>query len=439
MLSSASRYNIRFARPEEIRDIIELMRPYNMHHIPSPEMSPLDDKRFIVAEQNGQLLGAAGYTFVSEEIGKTTLMAVRPDCARMGLGKILQTRRMQILRGLGCTKIITNTDRPETIAWYKQHFGYREIGKLPKIHSFSLEHVPEWTTLESDLTTIDVPSPVQGKLLMNAALTGMKHTRSDNPYLPVTPAEIAEAALEAGKLGAAIVHLHARDVDEKPTPDPSIYAEIISRIREKNADLIICVTTSGRNWSDLQKRSAVLELPDDVKPDMASLSLGSMNFPSGASINPPEIIRSLALRMMERNIKPELEAFEVGMVEYAKYLIREGVLRQPVYLNLILGSLGTMSASPDNLRYLVSRLPAFSTWAASGIGRYHSKVQDMAAAMGGGIRTGLEDSSMHLDADKRIPAKNKDWIKRAVEAASLNGREIATPNDVRQWLDLRKS
>jgi len=129
----------------------------------------------------------------------------------------------------------------------------------------------------------------------------------------------------------------------------------------------------------------------------------------------------------------------VGMIEHAKYLIREGVLRQPVYLNLILGSLGTMSASPDNLRYLVSRLPAFSTWAASGIGKYHGKVQDMAAAMGGGIRTGLEDSSMHLDADKRIPAKNKDWIKRAVEAAIRNGREIATPNDVRQWLDLRKS
>ena len=141
----------------------------------------------------------------------------------------------------------------------------------------------------------------------------------------------------------------------------------------------------------------------------------------------------------DRNIKPELEAFEVVMVEYAKYLIREGVLRQPVYLNLILGSLGTMSASPDNLRYLVSRLPAFSTWAASGIGRYHGKVQDMAAAMGGGIRTGLEDSIMHLDADKRIPEKNTAWIKRAKNTDRRHGHEIATKIDVRQWLDLWKS
>lgn len=438
MSTLESSYKIRFARPREIPDIIDLMRPYNMHHVPSPEMGPLDYKCFIVAEQNGQLLGAAGYTFISTDVGKTTLMAVRPDCTRMGLGKILQTRRMQILRGLGCVKIITNTDRPETIAWYKQHFGYREIGKLLKIHSFSLEDVPEWTTLEADLTGVEVPSPMQGKLMINAALTGMKHIKSDNYNLPVTPAEIAKAALEAGELGAAIVHLHARDIDEKPTPDSSVYAEIISRIREKNSDLIICTTTSGRNWHELEKRSAVLELPDDVKPDMASLSLGSMNFPSQTSINSPQVIQSLALRMMEQNIKPELEIFEVGMVEYAKYLIRKGLLRQPAYCNLILGSLGTMGASVDNLRYLVAQLPAFSTWAASGIGRFHSKVQNLAAAMGGGIRTGLEDS-LYLDINKHVLASNSDWIKRALDAATRNGREIATPHEVRQWLDLEMS
>jgi len=119
MLKFESSYEIRFARAEEIPDIIELMRHYNMHHIPSPEMSALDCKCFSVAEQNGQLLGAAGYTFLPDDVGKTTIMAVRPDCTRLGLGRKLQTRRMQILRGLGCVKIITNADRPETIAWYK--------------------------------------------------------------------------------------------------------------------------------------------------------------------------------------------------------------------------------------------------------------------------------------------------------------------------------
>ncbi|MFA5322531.1 MAG: GNAT family N-acetyltransferase [Smithella sp.] len=434
MSDSKSSYRIRFARPEDIPCIIELMRPYNMHHIPSPEMGSLDYKCFIVAEQNGQLIGAAGYTFLADDVGKTTLMAVRPDCARMGLGRKLQTRRMQFLRSLGCVKIITNADRPETIAWYKQYFGYREIGKLPKIHSFGLNDVPEWTTLEADLTAIDIPSSSQ-KILINAALTGMKPRKSDNPYLPVTPAEIAKAALEAGELGAAIVHLHAREADEEPTPDPAIYAEIIGRIRERNPDLIICVTTSGRNWHELEKRAAVLELPDDLKPDMASLTMGSMNFPTQASISTPQTIRSLALRMLELNIKPELEIFEVGMLDYAKYLIRKGFLRQPVYFNLIVGSLGTMSASPDNLRYLVSQLPAFSIWAASGIGKFHGKVQELTAAMGGGIRTGLEDG-LYLDISKQIPASNSDWIRKAVDVAKRSGREVATASDVRQWLEL---
>lgn len=433
-----SNYRIRFARPAEIPNIIELMEPYNMHHIPSQEMGPLDDKCFIVAEQNNQLLGAAGYTFLSDDVGKTTLMAVRPDCNRMGLGTKLQTRRMQILRGLGCIKIITNADRPETIAWYKRNFGYREIGKLPKIHSFGLKDVSEWTTLEADLTGIEAPSPARDKLLINAALTGMKHRKSDSSYLPVTPAEIAKAALQAGELGASIVHLHAREVDEEPTPDPSIYAEIISRIREKNPNLILCVTTSGRNWQELEKRASVLDLSGDLKPDMASLTLGSMNFPTQASINTPQSIQSLALLMLNRNIKPELEVFEVGMIDYAKHLIRKGFLRQPAYSNLFLGSLGTMSASPNNLRYLVSQLPAFSIWAASGIGKYHCMVQELSATMGGGLRTGLEDS-LYIDFNNKTLTSNSDWIKKAMDVIVGNGREIATPGDVRQWLEMETS
>ena len=436
MSQHQSDYKIRFARPEDIGAIIELMRPFNMHHIPSPEMGPLDDKFFIVAEQKGHLLGAAGFTFLSDDVGKTTLMAVRPDCAKTGLGGKLQTRRMQILRSLGCRKIITNADRPETISWYKRHFGYREIGKLPKIHDFGLSDVSEWTTLEADLTRIDMPPAAQQKLIINAALTGMMPRKSNNPHLPVTPEEIARDVLEAGKLGASIVHLHARGIQEEPTPEPSVYAEIISRIREKNPDLIICVTTSGRNWPELEKRSAVLNLPDDLKPDMASLTMGSLNFPKQASVNPPEVIQALSLRMQERNIKPECEIFEVGMLDYTKHLIRKGILRQPVYLNFILGSLGTMNASENNLRYLVDQLPAFSIWTASGIGRFHSRMHQWAAETGGGIRTGLEDS-LYLDRDNKTLASNSDWIRKAVELAKENGREVATPGEVRQWLELK--
>jgi len=277
--------------------------------------------------------------------------------------------------------------------------------------------------------------PHGGKLLINAALTGMKPRRSDNHYLPIAPAEIAKDALEAAKLGAAIVHIHAREADEEPTPDPVIYAEIVGRIRGKNSDVIICVTTSGRNWEELEKRAAVPDLQGNLKPDMASLTLGSLNFPTQASINTLQTIQSLALCMLERNIKPEMEIFEVGMLDYAKHLIRKGLLRQPAYFNLIIGSLGTMNASSDNLRYLVSQLPVFSTWAASGIGKFHYKVQELAAEMGGGLRTGLEDS-LYLDINKQILASNSDMVRKAVDMVARSGREIATAIDVRHWLEL---
>ena len=157
MSAEISLWRLRFAHPQDIPRIIELMRHHNMHHIPSPEMGPLNYRYFIVAELRGTLLGAAGYTFLPDQTGKTTLMAVHPACTQTGLGRTLQFQRMQILRSLGCKKVITNADRPETIAWYKRHFGYREIGKLAKLHAFGREDIHEWTTLQADLTDIAVP------------------------------------------------------------------------------------------------------------------------------------------------------------------------------------------------------------------------------------------------------------------------------------------
>ena len=158
MSAEISRWRLRLARLKDIPRIIELMRHYNMHHIPSPEMATLNYRYFIVAELRGTLLGAAGYTLLPDHTGKTTLMAFHPACTRTGVGRTLQFRRMQILRSLGCTKVITSADRPETIAWYKRHFGYREIGKLAKLHAFGREDIHEWTTLQADLADITVPT-----------------------------------------------------------------------------------------------------------------------------------------------------------------------------------------------------------------------------------------------------------------------------------------
>ena len=194
-------------------------------------------------------------------------------------------------------------------------------------------------------------------LIINAALTGMVPTKSDNLSVPMTPTEIAEDAERCVRAGASIVHLHARDDDGQPTYRSDVYAEIVDGVRERCPDVIVCVSTSGRVFKTLEERSEVLALDGDVKPEMASLTLGSLNFPAQASVNDPAMIAGLAERMAERGIVPELEIFDLGMVDYARYLIERGVLRPPFYFNLLLGSRGTLSASAFNLGVLVEALP----------------------------------------------------------------------------------
>lgn len=140
------------ATENDVPDIIEIMKTANMHYIPSPEMPELDWRCFFVAKVNGRIVGAAGYKILSRIEAKTTLMAVLPDFKRYGIGRMLQEKRMWVLCEQGIQKLVTNTDIPETIAWYKRHFGYIEVGKLKKIHEFSLSDVDEWTTLQTDLS-----------------------------------------------------------------------------------------------------------------------------------------------------------------------------------------------------------------------------------------------------------------------------------------------
>jgi 3-keto-5-aminohexanoate cleavage enzyme len=428
-------YKIRFARPPDIPFIISLMEPYNMHHIPSPEMGQLDDKFFLVAESKGKIIGAAGFIFLSSEIGKSTLMAVHPEFIHLGVGKKLQQMRMEILAGFGCNKMITNADRPETIIWYKKHFNYKEIGKIPKLHSFGQKDINEWTTLETNLKKITLKIRQPEKIIINFVPTGNVPKKRDNFNLPTTIKEIVKDVLKATEKGASIVHLHARDSNENPTPDSQVFAEIITRIREKHPDLIICVTTSGRNYSELSKRSAVLDLVNSVKPDMASLTMGSLNFSNQAVSNDPATIMGLANKMLQQDIKPELEVFEIGMIDYTKYLFRKGLLRLPLYTNLFLGSLGTMNASIKNFNFQLRSISPFTYWAATGIGKSQDTVHKMAIRKGGGVRVGLEDN-IYLDIKKSHLATNVDLINRVLGHAKTYNREIATPKEVREWLEL---
>jgi uncharacterized protein (DUF849 family) len=272
-------------------------------------------------------------------------------------------------------------------------------------------------------------------LVINAALTGMIPRKKDSSHVPVTPAEIAADAERCRRAGASIVHLHARDEDGQPTYRREVYAEIVAQVRDRCPDLVVCVSTSGRVFKTFEERADVLALDGDLRPDMASLTLGSLNFPGEASVNDPDMIRRLAERMRERGIVPELEIFDLGMLDYAKFLLERGVLEPPLYFNFLLGSLGTLSATPLHLALLVERTPAGSVWAAAGIGRFQSYVNTLAVAIGGHVRVGLEDN-LWLDDARTQLATNEQLVERLAGVARAMGRQVADPRAARGLIGL---
>jgi uncharacterized protein (DUF849 family) len=259
--------------------------------------------------------------------------------------------------------------------------------------------------------------------------------RKDNPHVPITPDEIAADAQRCFHAGARIFHIHARGKDEEPVYHREVFAEIISKIKQNVPGAIICATTSGRLHKSFEERSDVLNLDGKLKPDLASLTLGSLNFPKQAFVNEPDMITKFATRMVERGIVPELEIFDFGMLDYAHYLIGRGILKPPFVFNLLLGSLGTLSATPLNLALMVERLPPGSFWSASGIGRFQFPTNALGVAMGGNVRTGLEDN-LYMDNEKQDLASNERLVKRITNYALALERPIATLEQTRRLLGL---
>lgn len=270
-----------------------------------------------------------------------------------------------------------------------------------------------------------------GKLIINAAITGMVPTKHDTAHVPVTPEEIVSCARRVREAGAAIVHLHARGPDGLPTSEAAAYVELVSRVREACPDLILCTSLSGRLIQDVAVRAAALQ----ARPDMASLTMGSMNFPKQACANPPDVIREIAERIYEVRAVPELEVFEAGFVNYTKYLIRKGILHPPYYFNLILGSLGAAPLDLVGLGHLVSMLPEGAVWSVGGIGRYQLDGNVMSIAAGGHVRVGLEDN-LYYDRVQTDLADNPRLVERIVRIAREMGREPATPDEARQIIGL---
>jgi 3-keto-5-aminohexanoate cleavage enzyme len=276
------------------------------------------------------------------------------------------------------------------------------------------------------------------KLIINFTPTGMIPTKEMTPHVPFSPQEIIKEVLEARQFGISMVHLHARNQDGHLSYKKEIYSEIISGIRNVDKDLILCVSTSGRFWTEFEKRSDCLRLEGNSKPDMASLTLSSLNFNNDASINSPQTIQMLAKMMLDMDIKPELEVFDIGMINYAKYLCGKSLLKPPLYFNLILGNIACAQANMLNLGIMINELPEGSIWSAGGVGDAQLKMNVSAMINGGGVRVGLEDN-IWLTPQRDKLASNMDLLKRIYSISQCLGLEIASPKEVRSCLELKQS
>jgi 3-keto-5-aminohexanoate cleavage enzyme len=266
-------------------------------------------------------------------------------------------------------------------------------------------------------------------LIVTVAGIGAEVTREQQPNLPITPDEIAADAAACRDAGASIYHLHVRDPRGVPTMDVATFEAALAAIRSAT-DLIVQFTSGGAVTDTEEDRIAPLEL----KPDMASLTTGTVNFGDEVFSNPLPLIRRFYERMLELGIVPEFEIFEVGMVTTAQRLYEELSAQHHQHYDFVLGVPGALPADSDVIDFLEARLPGSATWSATGIGKAHLPVTEKAIASGGHVRTGFEDVRYFAPGE---PAEwNAQLIGRVAAMAREAGREIATPETTRNLLGL---
>lgn len=244
-------------------------------------------------------------------------------------------------------------------------------------------------------------------------------TKDINQSIPITPEEIIEQTHQAYEIGITIVHLHARLNNEQPTYERAVYQKIIEGVRKHCKDLIICVSTSGRTCPDFDKRSEVLEL----YPDMASLTLSSLNFSQSASLNQPDVILALIDKMLKFGVTPELECFDLGMVNYGNYLLKKKSMAQPCYWNLIFGNIFGAQPTFSQLGAMLSEIPDNHYISMGGIGSYQLQTNALAIAYGLGVRVGLEDN-IWFDSARTKQATNISLLKRVHQLMEIHQREL---------------
>ena len=270
------------------------------------------------------------------------------------------------------------------------------------------------------------------KLIITAAICGAEVTKEHNPAVPYTVEELVREAVSAYDAGAAVVHVHVREDDGTPTQSKERFRVCMDAIKKERPDVILLPSTGGAVGMTAEERLQ----PTELFPEMATLDCGTCNFGDEEFENTIPMMRDFGKRMMENNIKPEYECFEMGHLETALQLAAKGqVPGAPMQFNFVLGVPGCASASIDNLLWMVNRIPAGSTWTATGIGRHEFPLAAHAIAMGGHVRVGFEDN---LYLSRGVLAKSiGELVAKVVEMAKLLGREIATPAEARRILNLK--
>lgn len=267
------------------------------------------------------------------------------------------------------------------------------------------------------------------KLIITVAHTGSVPTKDMNPHLPLTPEEIAADAERCCRAGASIAHVHARDAEGKPTLDADIFARMHQLIGERT-DSIVQISTGGRAGMEAEPRAAAVRR---LRPEMASLTTGSVNFPDQVYANSDALVDYLAQVMKQAGTKPEMEIFEAGMIDNALRLVQRGLVEAPLHFDFVLGIRGGQPATPRMLLFLSESIPAGSTWTVAGISRWQLPMAALAVVMGGHVRVGLEDNIYYRKGEL---ASNEQLVQRIVRIAEEVGREVAAPNEARDILGL---
>jgi 3-keto-5-aminohexanoate cleavage enzyme len=270
-------------------------------------------------------------------------------------------------------------------------------------------------------------------MVITAAMVGAETTREQTPYLPITPEEIAEDAARCREAGAAMVHLHVRTADGKPSQDAELFRAAIRAIR-KRTDVLIQTSTGGAVGMTVDERCGPLTLTGPDRPDMATLTTGTVNFGEEVFWNPRPLVRDIARRIRALGLRPEIECFDVGMIDEARYLAKEGLVDLPAHFDFVLGVPGTLQPRPEVLDFMIAALPEGSTWTVAGVGRHQLPLVEEAAKRGGNARVGLEDN---IYVSKGVLAKgNWELVADAAKRARAQGRELATPEQARKLLRL---